>query len=223
MLPNVSAYPFLITGASLAGVPVTSVNPAYTSSEVARQLKAANAKAVVATTQSEPLIREALQKLGRKYAQYHVESGGTPIYARGMCNCIRTPENLIQFRRPLYIHFATDFAQTVPFFAFTAEFSSSKIILVDGSTDSSKDSVSYESLLCSSKESSVKDLILEARRTLDFESDVVWIPFSSGTTGVPKGVELTHQNLIANGSQSIYAEGFDFQPQPTGESSSCNP
>jgi long-subunit acyl-CoA synthetase (AMP-forming) len=30
---------------------------------------------------------------------------------------------------------------------------------------------------------------------------VVAIPYSSGTSGVPKGVELTHHNLVANLAQ----------------------
>src|SRR5262249_37482381 len=30
------------------------------------------------------------------------------------------------------------------------------------------------------------------------EEDVVALPYSSGTTGVPKGVMLTHRNLVAN-------------------------
>ena len=34
--------------------------------------------------------------------------------------------------------------------------------------------------------------------TIDPHSDVVVMPYSSGTTGLPKGVMLTHRNLVAN-------------------------
>lgn len=29
-------------------------------------------------------------------------------------------------------------------------------------------------------------------------NDIAFLPYSSGTTGMPKGVELTHYNVIAN-------------------------
>jgi acyl-CoA synthetase (AMP-forming)/AMP-acid ligase II len=37
---------------------------------------------------------------------------------------------------------------------------------------------------------------------VDPDEDVVVLPYSSGTTGLPKGVELTHRNLVANLTQS---------------------
>lgn len=36
---------------------------------------------------------------------------------------------------------------------------------------------------------------------IDVKKDLALLPFSSGTTGVPKGVMLTHFNLVANASQ----------------------
>jgi acyl-CoA synthetase (AMP-forming)/AMP-acid ligase II len=38
--------------------------------------------------------------------------------------------------------------------------------------------------------------------------DLAALPYSSGTTGLPKGVELTHANLVANARQSQAALGF---------------
>jgi acyl-CoA synthetase (AMP-forming)/AMP-acid ligase II len=47
---------------------------------------------------------------------------------------------------------------------------------------------------------------------IDPANDVVVLPYSSGTTGLPKGVMLTHRNLVANVEQSIAAmEGFDSE------------
>jgi acyl-CoA synthetase (AMP-forming)/AMP-acid ligase II len=43
---------------------------------------------------------------------------------------------------------------------------------------------------------------------IDPARDLVALPYSSGTTGLPKGVELTHANLVANARQSQAAIGF---------------
>ena len=47
-----------------------------------------------------------------------------------------------------------------------------------------------------------------ARPTIDPARDLAALPYSSGTTGLPKGVELTHANLVANARQSQAAIGF---------------
>lgn len=44
---------------------------------------------------------------------------------------------------------------------------------------------------------------------LDPRQDLVALPYSSGTTGLPKGVMLTHHNIVANLSQCTGAEKFD--------------
>jgi acyl-coenzyme A synthetase/AMP-(fatty) acid ligase len=43
---------------------------------------------------------------------------------------------------------------------------------------------------------------------IDPVRDLAALPYSSGTTGLPKGVELTHANLVANARQSQAAVGF---------------
>ena len=44
---------------------------------------------------------------------------------------------------------------------------------------------------------------------IDPANDIVVLPYSSGTTGLPKGVMLTHRNLVANLCQCEGMEGFD--------------
>lgn len=49
----------------------------------------------------------------------------------------------------------------------------------------------------------------EVTETIDNE-DVCLLPYSSGTTGLPKGVMLTAQNIISNISQMVYGKELDF-------------
>lgn len=45
--------------------------------------------------------------------------------------------------------------------------------------------------------------------TINPQEDLVVLPYSSGTTGLPKGVMLTHYNIVANTYQAQEIEAFD--------------
>jgi acyl-CoA synthetase (AMP-forming)/AMP-acid ligase II len=49
-----------------------------------------------------------------------------------------------------------------------------------------------------------------ARITIDPKEDLAYLVYSSGTTGLPKGVMLTHANIVANTIQMVAAEGPDI-------------
>ena len=52
---------------------------------------------------------------------------------------------------------------------------------------------------------------LEDQADVDLDNDVAALPYSSGTTGLPKGVMLTHRNLVANlvQTQSLFRISSD--------------
>ncbi|RYP39928.1 hypothetical protein DL768_010684 [Monosporascus sp. mg162] len=48
-----------------------------------------------------------------------------------------------------------------------------------------------------------------SRTSVDPKKDAAFIVYSSGTTGLPKGVPLTHYNIVANLEQLVYVDVFN--------------
>ncbi|KAF8974961.1 Fatty-acid-CoA ligase, partial [Entomortierella lignicola] len=78
-----------------------------------------------------------------------------------------------------------------------------QLILVDNGvnvpeTAQIKGAIKFEDLLVKNRALAVDAPLLEEQRTIN-NRDIINIQFTSGTTGLPKGVSLSHRNLLNNG------------------------
>ncbi|WJX96654.1 4-coumarate--CoA ligase 1 [Trifolium repens] len=143
VLRNSPQFALTFLGASFRGAVITTANPFYTSSELAKQATATKTKLIV--TQS------------------------------------------------AYLSKINDFAK----------FNNIKIVCIDSSSSPSSEEdatgVVDFSVLTNADENDLPDVKLTP-------NDIVALPFSSGTSGLPKGVMLTHENLVTTISQLVDGE-----------------
>ena len=78
-----------------------------------------------------------------------------------------------------------------------------KIILIDDAEQQGTGLISYRSL-------AEDPGSLFSPASVDAKDDIAVLPYSSGTTGLPKGVMLTHYTMIANISQLQHPEIFNY-------------
>ena len=147
-LPNCPEYILSLTGAIGNGGIVTTINPTYTATEVARQLDMSGASFIFTKSSMFQTAQEAVK----------------------MCN------KQIQ------------------------------IILLDKRTSE----ICYKDII---KEGS-QEWPQEVSEAMN-NSDVCLLPYSSGTTGLPKGVMLTAQNVISNICQLVHGKEIDFIEETT--------
>ena len=129
MAPNMPEYCVVFHAVAWAGGTITTLNPTYTASEVAHQIKDAGAELLI----------------------------------------------------------------TIPDFMETAKEGAGDIPVIAIGTED------YSGLFGAS---------MEVQAPVDLDTHTVVLPYSSGTTGLPKGVMLSHRNLVVNVDQIILAAGF---------------
>ena len=144
--PNSAAFGVQFFATVAIGCTVTPMNPTFTKTEMAYQLKDSGAKYVATTSALLQVVREAAKEVG------------------------------------------------IP---------DSSLIVLDG--EGSSPHSSFHSLL---QDSGSQFPVGGA--SVDPE-DIVCLPYSSGTTGLPKGVMLTHTNMIANVLQMDHPKILDMR------------
>jgi acyl-CoA synthetase (AMP-forming)/AMP-acid ligase II len=82
-----------------------------------------------------------------------------------------------------------------------------KIILIGGSGETPEGCISFQDLV-KEEDGSLYDL----DRSCNAREEIVALPYSSGTTGPPKGVMLTHYNLVANLCQVLCPDVLSVRP-----------
>ena len=74
----------------------------------------------------------------------------------------------------------------------------------EGGLGEGEDMISYQSLVTDSGSKFPLNV------DLDYKNDIAVLPYSSGTTGLSKGVMLTHYNVTANINQLAHPQFVDF-------------
>ncbi|XP_069133845.1 probable 4-coumarate--CoA ligase 1 [Argopecten irradians] len=136
---NCLEYPAMFLACGATGIVLSTANPVYTPSELARQLKHSGSVAIVTLPAMLDTVRKALDS---------------------------EPEIKVKIKHMITIG---ECDGCVPFSVLTED---------DGKA-------------------------FPENVDIDPKTDVLTLPYSSGTTGMPKGVELTHHNLVSNLIQTI--------------------
>lgn len=169
MLPNSLQYPLAVFGALRAGLTVVNVNPLYTPSELAFQLRDSGATAIVVLENFAHTVQRALPDTAVKHVIVTQIGDLFPRLKRSAVNFV-----VRHFRKPV------------------SPWS------IEGAT-SLQHALGEGSLLM------LDEPMLGPDHT-------AFLQYTGGTTGRPKGAELTHGSMVANVEQTIAWIGKTLLP-----------
>ena len=169
MLPNSLQYPVAVFGALRAGLSVVNVNPMYTSSELAFQLRDAGVSAILVLENFAHTVEQALPETQVKHVIVTQIGDLFPTIRRSAVNFV-----VRHFKKPVP-------AWTLP----------EAIALHDAM---------HQGSLLPLDEPQLRG------------EDTAFVQYTGGTTGRPKGAELTHASMIANVEQTIAWIGRTLLP-----------
>ena len=97
-----------------------------------------------------------------------------------------------------------------------AQYGKIEKIITLGMEETPEDCLSFISMLITDDGS-----LYQKDYTCDPHNDIVVMPYSSGTTGPPKGVELTHYNMVANMCQMMHQDVTIMDCEPDVDNQEC--
>ncbi len=171
MTANRPEYPILLNAAATIGAVFSPVNPAYKEREVAYQLENAACKAIFVQRELLPLVQSVVQAGTYPRLKHIVVLGGAFSAAASAIPIVAFDELL---QAP------PTSAMPAPTAAATAPTSATRRGLFGRSSPEPSAPTQPTAAIAS------------------YADTVLALPYSSGTTGLPKGVMLTHRNLVAN-------------------------
>ncbi|KAI7742317.1 hypothetical protein M8C21_012007, partial [Ambrosia artemisiifolia] len=188
LLPNSPEFVFSFLAASFIGAVTTTANPLCTAAEIVKQVKASNAKIIITQSvhvskvlSNDTVVSDNLNDVVLKNLHDAVSKKNDVVSDNQ--NDVNSNDMVIS---------SNDVVQ------LSNDVVSENSITVVCINSSPKICLQFSELI-SSDENELHEVDISP-------NDVVALPYSSGTTGLPKGVMLTHKSLVTSVAQLIDGE-----------------
>ncbi|KAI7724971.1 hypothetical protein M8C21_011192, partial [Ambrosia artemisiifolia] len=212
LLPNSTEFVFSFLAASFIGAVATTANPLCTAAEIVKQAKASNAKIIITQSvhvskvfsndtvvsdnlndNSNDVVLKNSNDVVLKNSNDVVLKNSNGVVSKNSNDVVSKNSNdVVSDNLNDMVISSNDVVQ------LSNDVVSENSITVVCINSSPKNCLQFSELI-SSDENELHEVDISP-------NDVVALPYSSGTTGLPKGVMLTHKSLVTNVAQLIDGE-----------------